>query len=319
VSRWVSLGCWCVAAVAWAVAAVGEFGTIGPLTAMAVALTPAFTLGVIVSILTAACFRQWWPALASAALLIPTVAFGSVAGGSVATDTPVAGVVADGVVIVSSNVRAGNERIGELADRLAVEAPDIVVFQELQSTELEAVRRSALSSDHRFAFVDPRDGYFGGAIFSRWPLTGTVEYVGGYPMAMATVETPTGPLTVINVHVAPPTSWRNYELWSRQLGELHERLRRAAGPLVMLGDFNATGDHVELRVLSEVGSSRGLAAFRSFPVSGLMPPLLALDHAFVSGGACLVDVVALAENPGSDHRAMRATVASPYTLDTACR
>ncbi len=62
-----------------------------------------------------------------------------------------------------------------------------------------------------------------------------------------------------------------------------------------------------------------MAAFRSFPAAGLMPPVLSLDHAFASGGACLLEVVRVAENPGSDHRALRATLASPYTLDAACR
>ncbi len=97
---------------------------------------------VTVSVFTAALLRQWLPAVASAGVLIWVVGPGLLAESERAVST----VSVDGVVIVSSNVRAGNEHIGELVEQLIAQGPDIIVLQEIEGSGLEAIRNTGIST-----------------------------------------------------------------------------------------------------------------------------------------------------------------------------
>lgn len=313
--RFVVGGCWCGAILGWMVAMSATVGTSGPLSAVAVALTPMVALLLIGIFIAAAALRQQLLAgVALAVLMWSMVIASSIFFGmneQPHPDTAMPSALTDEhneLVIVSSNVRVGNTEMGELIAGLQRQSPDVIVLQEIGEHELDAIRQTDLGSSHPFEIVDARPGFFGGAVFSRWPLTGAVEQIGGYPMIVATIESPAGPVEVVNVHVAPPISTESYRLWGEQLDALFNRLSSAEEPLVALGDFNATPQHRELRRLAEVTSDRGLGAFASFPTLMALPPVLSLDHAFSAGGVCIDSVVALPNNAGSDHRAMRAIV-----------
>lgn len=310
----VASACRTIAAVSFVAAVFGHLGSAGPLTAMLIALTPLVVVATGVALVASTLVRRWLLVVILAGLLVPSLVSRATARQEPATRTS-----GPGVTIVSSNVRSGNEHVGDLVDDIASEQPDIVVLQEIGPADLRAVRRTDLARSHGHVFADARPGYFGGVVLSRWPVSGRVEDVGGHPMIVATVDTPTGSLDVVNVHVVPPTTSVGHRLWTRQLAELANRLSEADRPLVVVGDFNATEHHDELRSLADASSDRGLAAFRSFPFNEIVPPLLALDHVFVAGGACLWDVEGTAENSGSDHRAIRAVVGGSYSGEGGCR
>jgi endonuclease/exonuclease/phosphatase family metal-dependent hydrolase len=107
----------------------------------------------------------------------------------------------------------------------------------------------------------------------------------------AVIETPGGPLTVVNTHLS---SWRR---WNRvQLRWLERRLRRAPRPIVLLGDLNIRG-----RIPAESTGWRELVQADTYPVA---KPYTQIDHVLADG-----EVEAAA--PGraldlgvSDHRAV---------------
>jgi endonuclease/exonuclease/phosphatase (EEP) superfamily protein YafD len=313
----VAPACWSTAVASVAVALFGHLGSVGPLTAMLVALTPIVVVATAVALVAASAVRQWLMVVVLAGLLVPTLVAESMERAPTRQEAIRTSGLA--ITIVSSNVRTGNEHVEDLVADIASEQPDIVVLQEIGPADLTAIRRTDLARSHEHMFADARPGYFGGVVFSRWPVSGRVEDVGGHPMIVATVETPTGLLDVVNVHVVPPTTSVGHRLWARQLDELADRLSEADRPVVVVGDFNATEHHDELRSLAEASSDRGLAAFRSFPFNEMVPPMLSLDHVFAAGGACLRNVDGTAENSGSDHRAMRAIVEGSFSREAGCR
>jgi len=86
----------------------------------------------------------------------------------------------------------------------------------------------------------------------------------------AVVETPQGPLTVVNTHLS---SWRR---WNRlQLRWLARRLRGAPRPLVLLGDLNIPGDLPARRT-----GWRDAVATPTFP---RRRPRSTIDHVLLDG------------------------------------
>lgn len=321
--RFLVAGCWLGAAVGCLVAISATRGVSGPLSAMAVALAPLVAVALVATLVLAAVLRK--QLLVGVTLVV--LVWGVFIASSTYTDvdgqphsrSPLPAELSsaqasegDALVVVSSNVRAGNDELAELIAGLQDQNPDVIVLQEIGDDELDLIRTTDLAQSHPYEVVDPRPGYFGGAVFSRWPLVGQVEQIGGYPMIVATIETPAGPVDVVNVHVAPPISTQSYGLWEAQLDELFDRLSAAETPLVVLGDFNATPQHQELRRLASVTSTRGMGAFASYPRLRLVPPVISLDHAFATGGVCIERVDALPDNAGSDHRALKAILHYSY-------
>jgi endonuclease/exonuclease/phosphatase family metal-dependent hydrolase len=110
----------------------------------------------------------------------------------------------------------------------------------------------------------------------------------------AVVETPEGPLTVVNTHLS---SWRS---WNRvQLRVLQRRLVGVPRPLVLLGDLNIRGD-----IPARVTGWRELVHTPTFPARR---PRVQIDHVLVDSPDGAVEPVgpARALDLGlSDHRAV---------------
>ena len=322
-SRVMPLAGWAPPFCGWLVLMFATAGTSGPVSAMAVALTPVVAVVLTAALIVAAGRQRRVLAGTTLGVLMWAMLVGASAAPlsnqepNPRAEGPASLVEVDPerseLVVSSSNVRAGNTELEQLIDDLRVPDPDVILLQEIGSPELDALRRTDLASTHPHEIADPRDGFFGGAVYSRWPMTGVVEDVSGYPMLVVEVDSPYGVIEIVNVHVAPPLNAEGHRLWVGQLATLEDRLGTAAAPLVMVGDFNATPHHRELRRLADVTSAEGLGAFMSFPASLPVPPVLALDHAFAGGGACVDDVEPLADNSGSDHRAMRVIVRLDYS------
>ncbi|MEJ5914063.1 endonuclease/exonuclease/phosphatase family protein [Pseudokineococcus sp. 1T1Z-3] len=110
---------------------------------------------------------------------------------------------------------------------------------------------------------------------------------------------------------------RDVRPWRRQLAALERWCRAQTGPVVVLGDLNATPDHPALRrLLVPAGPMRRAAAeagrgrLPTWPVAGPLPGfrgLIALDHVLVDG----LDVRGAGARRvrGTDHRAVWADLA----------
>ncbi|MCZ2830347.1 endonuclease/exonuclease/phosphatase family protein [Modestobacter sp. VKM Ac-2986] len=108
---------------------------------------------------------------------------------------------------------------------------------------------------------------------------------------VAVVETPTGPLTVVNTHLSFVPGWNR-----RQLRRLQRDLTTFPGPLVLMGDLNMTPP-TPARVTGWTSLADGL----TFPVED---PDRQLDHVLLRGELGPVTATSAPALPLSDHRAL---------------
>ena len=121
------------------------------------------------------------------------------------------------------------------------------------------------------------------------------------------------PVRVVSVHPVPPNSAAWVPLWSAGV-----RGQPPAGtePTVLIGDFNATLDMVELRDLIATGytdaaAALGLGFVTTWPYAGNhigITPKVTIDHVLVSAGIGVRDFTAT-KVAVSDHKAITATLA----------
>ena len=121
----------------------------------------------------------------------------------------------------------------------------------------------------------------------RWPVLASDE---PRVAVAAVVETPRGPLTVVNTHLSFVPRWNTWQL-RRLMGAV-------AGccpePLLLTGDLNMEGD-----VPARVTGLRPLAHAPTYPVAA---PDRQLDHVLARGDVGEVTAVSAPDVPLSDHR-----------------
>lgn len=204
------------------------------------------------------------------------------------------------------------------ATRLVVEASgsgvDVLVVSEVTRGDVEEMERVGLDDlfPHRLGSADAADGTVTATmVFSREPL----ELVETLDTTFDGLLVRTGDLLVLAVHPAPPTLYAEWKSDHREILEVAEREEVD----VIAGDLNATLDHAPLRALVDAGyrdaaelTNGGLAATwpvdGDFPLLSLLPPSVAIDHVLVGDGWTVTGTATL-DVPGSDHRAVLATVA----------
>jgi endonuclease/exonuclease/phosphatase family metal-dependent hydrolase len=127
----------------------------------------------------------------------------------------------------------------------------------------------------------------------RLPVTRKVIVVKEEPRAalVAVVDTPRGPLTVVNTHLSFVPGWNRV-----QLRRLRRELTAFPGPLVLMGDLNMTPP-----TPAAVTGWRPLAEALTFPAGA---PSRQLDHVLLRGEIGPVAGTSAPELPLSDHRAL---------------
>jgi endonuclease/exonuclease/phosphatase (EEP) superfamily protein YafD len=193
---------------------------------------------------------------------------------------------------------------------------DVVVLQELRPAVAEDAIAAGLDRayPHRFS----SDDWSATALWSRLPLRDPhlVDDSSGGGSVRARVVTSDGEVDLLGVHTAPPIWLR---LWrtdhARLLADIRER--RAD---VLVGDFNATPDHVELRRLlgeglRDAGDLTGSGWAPTWPAGGRqqvlgigVPRFATIDHVLVAPGWTVLSLDRL-DVPRSDHSALVAELA----------
>ena len=91
--------------------------------------------------------------------------------------------------VLNANVLSSNTEYQRLFDLLDVEAPDIVLLQEVSAQWLVAL--DPLRQNYPYSYAEAREGNFGIALFSRVPFT-SISHVDspplGYPTIIATMD-----------------------------------------------------------------------------------------------------------------------------------
>ncbi len=193
----------------------------------------------------------------------------------------------------------GRDRRYDLDRILAVidaEAPDLICLQEVDRNVARSRRHNqpqlliehcALQGHHFQLNVRVRQGGYGNLLLTRWPMTAqhsislTLRRHKARGAQLAVVETPDGPLQLVNWHLGLRERERHWQ--TRRLLEHH--LFRAAGPLPTLitGDFNDWRNTLVAGPFAIHGFRQitaPISRFRSFPA---YMPLGSLDKAFVRG------------------------------------
>jgi len=203
----------------------------------------------------------------------------------------------------------GRLDVGRVAGVIAALEPDIVALQELDVgrartggvDQAHEIARRLDMACHFNAAVRVEEEQYGDAILTSYPerlvkagaLPGLKPTMGLEPRGAlwVAVEIDGTWVQVINTHLglAPREQQRQAAALAGP-----DWLRRpdCRGPVILLGDFNATGASVVYRTLTaRLGDTRGLSPIRrptsTFP-SRL--PLLRIDHLFVSAEVKVTDL-----------------------------
>src|SRR5690606_8071372 len=143
-----------------------------------------------------------------------------------------------------------NQQHPLLLDFLRQADPDVFAVLELRPAWAAVLQPLHAAYPHRR--VLPRDDNFRLALYSRLPFGG-VEVLAwaaiGVSSVVATVLTPGGDVKLLATHPVPPISSGTAAERDRQLAALAAHARGRRGPLVVMGDLNATPCSAPLRRL----------------------------------------------------------------------
>jgi len=215
------------------------------------------------------------------------------------------------LTIVQANVLSTNDKYEKVSEMLESEKPDLVVFQEVSPHWLMAL--AELRTEYPHSYAEARDGNFGIAMFSKVPLV-SVTHVDSPPLAHPTViaKLRLGEqlLNLVATHPTIPVSRELYNARNIQLDSLHEVLERLDGPVVLMGDLNASMWDLNYRAFeARSGLRNARTGFGVAPTWPTFMPfaMIPIDHVMVSDDIEVRDVHA-GPRIGSDHRPLIVTL-----------
>lgn len=316
VRGFVSLVLWIVA-IPLLLVALGRvlpFDNVAPLP-LIVAFTPWAGL-VTLPLLVIALFSRRWVltvllAASLAGFLYWTAPFFVPSSGH--TSAPADPADAGTVRVMTLNTHLGEADAEAVVDLVESQHVEVLALQELTPDLATALAGAGLDDllPHSFA-VPTADGPGGSGLWSSSPLTEPEQLRGtSFAMPSALVDVGGTDVRVTAVHPYPPLPDQT-ATWRTELVELTDEARSDRTPQILAGDFNATYDHATFRDLLGsrfVDATRewGAGPAVTWPEGGRVPALFALDHVVVERDMPVSDVVPM-EVPGTDHRALLATV-----------
>lgn len=205
--------------------------------------------------------------------------------------------------------------------RVAAQDADVVMVQELTPSAARGLSAAGIEKTFPYQALDARPVSAGVGIYSRYPIKDSTS-ISGYKLAMvsAVVQIPrvSHDVSLLTVHLDAP--WpRPIIGWQKDIkkfpGTLDDVATEAAdGSVIVGGDFNSTFDMLPFRALltngySDAARQAGSGRSFTFPANKPYPPVLGIDHVLTRNATAVsTDTVEL---PGTDHRALLATVMVP--------
>jgi endonuclease/exonuclease/phosphatase (EEP) superfamily protein YafD len=307
---------WIVTAILGLVALSQVFGfTWIPLLWVLQALTPLGLIGAVGLAVIALLRHRRWMATANGTIAVsllwvvaPLVAHGET------------GAASDGAVrltVASANVYYLTDRADDVAAELLSLDVDVIAMTEF-SADVDAAFAAA-GGDVRYPYeasTTPGDRN-GIALLSRHRIVDSVVAPLGHSVSVdATLDVAGTLVRIVVVHPLPGTDGEALDAWSADIpliGEVADPTDPSEVPVMIVGDFNATRWHPAFRRLLDDGwrsahEALGRGWTRSWPIGGLTPPLVRIDHALLSRAVAAESVADFAI-PGSDHAGFVVTVA----------
>lgn len=227
--------------------------------------------------------------------------------------------------VLSSNLRYGRADPHFIVD-LAERSADVITVAELTPEAVSRLHTAGIDKAFPYSDLIPAPEAAGIGIWSRYPLTGlTAPRHRGVRIPAVRLKVPglqNDPL-LASVHVYSPVAgqtntvpeWRNGMAGAKaQLTNFAAIAGKAA--VIIGGDYNSTPDMRQFRDLLTDGyrdavEQLGAGFAPTFPSDRWYPPLITIDHILARNAAA--SSIQTIDVPGSDHRALLATIAVPTT------
>ncbi|WP_280205305.1 endonuclease/exonuclease/phosphatase family protein [Nocardia farcinica] len=222
---------------------------------------------------------------------------------------------ADGPVVrmMQANLLFDGTDPRTFVDQVRAHDIDVLTVNELTPAAVAGLAAAGIDELLPHRYLAPGRTASGTGLWSRHPLSDTVEY-DGYVLNQlsATAQIPgAGPVSVYAIHPVPPIY--DTGVWADELARLRTIVENAPAdrPALVGGDFNATHDHRQFRDyltgrFADAADQAGAGHLATYPTDKWWPAVVGIDHILVAGGTALT--VEALDLPGSDHRALVAEI-----------
>jgi endonuclease/exonuclease/phosphatase (EEP) superfamily protein YafD len=278
----------------------------------ALALTPLVAATAWLPVVLALALRSW--AVAALAVLVAVALAAAVLPRTLGgPQAPLAG--GRSLSVMTANLRYGHGDPDAVMRLVRQHDVDVLSVQELTPAAVRRLDRAGMKTRFPYRVLEPRPGASGSGLLSRLPLRDAARPRGTpHAMPQAQLVVPgVGALLVKAVHTIPPLggdvpAWRD-ELRSLPHATPDGELR------LLIGDFNATLDHHELRTLVASGyhdaaDTAGIGLDGTYRAWTRLPIRITIDHVLIDRRAHVTHAT-VESIPGSDHRALLATLSLP--------
>jgi endonuclease/exonuclease/phosphatase family metal-dependent hydrolase len=219
--------------------------------------------------------------------------------------------------VMSYNTWSRNRDAARIARVVLDVAPDLLLLQEIPPDVFHQV---AAGLAGLYGGAPVHFAYEAGvqqAVVSRHPLGPSAAMPEKGNAQKVVVETPAGPVTVLNVHPLRTRGWRHR--YDQLAALLEEDVLPARTPVVLGGDLNAPEHSQPYRLLAaHLGNAHRAAGSGfgfTYPAAGLrvlgVPafPVVRIDHVFFTRELVALRGATLPDSGGSDHRPVVAVLA----------
>jgi endonuclease/exonuclease/phosphatase family metal-dependent hydrolase len=212
------------------------------------------------------------------------------------------------LTVMTANLYVGRADAKLLLDMVREQGADILSLQELSPQMVQDLDRAGIDRVLPYRLFEAQRGASGSGLASKYPLRQTqIIDPSTFAQPSAVVDLP-GVVDpeVLVVHTAPGVEPEWTATWRSELADLPEADRQGQ-PRLLIGDFNATLDHADLRdVISrgyaDAAERRGEGLTPTWPAA-IWPPPVAIDHVLADARTEFTDYQVF-DLPGSDHRAV---------------
>lgn len=287
----------------------------------ALSFMPWLVLPAALAVLCALLSRRVWAVLATAALLAVQLfwLFPLDHGRYI----PEAGARLLELKAMNINSKFGQADPAEIVRLIRENGIALLTIQEHTQALEDGLAKAGLAGLLPNRISDPTDDAAGSAVYSSYALQATGR-VPDSPFQIPTVRVSitagdaTAVLDVTDVHALPPVDVRIAQ-WRHDLAAVG-RLASLPCNQLLIGDFNASYDHLEFRRLLDggpdghkmvdVGVASGARLLATWPMEGPPLPGIVIDHLVTSPRISSSDY-AVHRVPGTDHAAIMATLGVP--------